>query len=159
MDADTRWLGAMWPFVRDQMPAAPAQVLEIGCGPQGGFVPALRAQGYLAVGIDPQAQDEPGYRRIAFEEYRPAEPVQAVVASTSLHHVADLDEVLDAVHAALVPDGVLVVVEWARERFDERTARWCFNRLGPPTAGVEPSWLHRRGDEWTTSALPSDGSG
>jgi hypothetical protein len=31
----------------------------------------------------------------------------------------------------LVPGGVLVVVEWAWERFDEATARWCFARLTP----------------------------
>ena len=151
MDADTRWLTAVWPFVREQMPAAPARVVEIGCGPRGGFVPALQAEGYAAVGVDPQAPDEPGYHRIAFEEYRLAEPVQAVVASTSLHHVADLDEVLDKVRVALVPGGVLVVVEWAWERFDEPTARWCFNRLGP--AGVEPGWLHQRRDEWAASGL------
>jgi hypothetical protein len=47
---------------------------------------------------------------------------------------------------------VLVVVEWARERFNEPTARWCFNRLGP--AEVEPGWLHRHRDEWLASGLP-----
>lgn len=153
MDADTRWLTAVWPFVREQMPAAPAKVVEIGCGPRGGFVAALQAEGYAAVGVDPQAPDGPGYHRIAFEEYRLAEPVQAVVASTSLHHVADLDEVLDNVRAALAPGGVLVVVEWARERFDEPTARWCFNRLGPPAVEGEPGWLHQLRDEWAASGL------
>jgi SAM-dependent methyltransferase len=54
-----------------------------------------------------------------------------VVACTSLHHVADLDQVLDLIHDTLTPGGVLVVVEWARERFDETTARWCFARLSP----------------------------
>ncbi len=128
------------------MPAAPAHVLEIGCGSRGGFIPALRTEGYPAVGVDPEAPDEPGYYRTAFEEYRVAQPVQAAVACTSLHHVTGLDEVLDRLHAALVPGGVLVVVEWARERFDEATARWCFARLGP--AGVEPGWLHRCQEEW-----------
>ena len=54
------------------------------------------------------------------------------MACTSLHHVADLGDVLDGVGAALAPDGALVVVEWAWERFDEATARWCFARLAPP---------------------------
>src|SRR6266498_5366594 len=93
----------MWPFVRAQMPAAPAHVLEIGCGSRGGFIPALRTEGYPAVGVDPEAPDEPGYYRTAFEEYRVAQPVQAAVACTSLHHVTGLDEVLDRLHAALVP--------------------------------------------------------
>jgi hypothetical protein len=35
---------------------------------------------------------------------------------TSLHHVADLDEVLDWVGATLAPNGALVVVEWATAR-------------------------------------------
>ncbi|HEU4426304.1 MAG TPA: methyltransferase domain-containing protein [Pilimelia sp.] len=156
MDADARWLAAMWGFVREHLPAAPAAVLEIGCGPLGGFVPALRAAGYAAVGVDPEAPDEPGYHRIEFEDYPIAEPVQAVVACTSLHHVDDLDRVLDRVRAALAADGVVVVVEWARERFDEATARWCFARLGATGSGDEPGWLHRRRDEWMASGLSWD---
>lgn len=46
-------------------------MLELGCGPLGGFVPALRGAGYAAVGIDPQAPDEPDYHRIGFEDDRP----------------------------------------------------------------------------------------
>ena len=38
---ENAWLKATWPFVHGQLPAAPAAVLEIGCGPLGGFVPAL----------------------------------------------------------------------------------------------------------------------
>jgi len=40
-------------------------VVDIGCGPLGGFVPMLRAKGYDAVGIDPRAPEEPHYRRVA----------------------------------------------------------------------------------------------
>lgn len=151
--ADQRWLAAQWPFVKAHLPATPARVLEIGCGPLGGFVPALRGEGCAAVGVDPEAPDEPGYHRIGFEDYRPPQPVDAVVACTSLHHVADLDEVLDQIHGALTPGGLVVVVEWARERFDEPTARWCFGRLAPITdAGA--GWLHRHRDRWTDSGLP-----
>jgi SAM-dependent methyltransferase len=149
---DERWLAAVWPFVRARMPPAPARVLEIGCGPLGGFVPGLLGGGYDAVGVDPEAPDGPGYHRMEFEEYELPEPVDAVVACTSLHHVADPGGVLDRVAAALAPGGALVVVEWAWERFDEATARWCFARLGAP--GAEPGWLHRRRDECTASGLP-----
>jgi SAM-dependent methyltransferase len=152
-DPDRQWLAANWPFVRARLPSAPARVLELGCGPLGGFVPALRADGYTAIGVDPQAPDEPGYHRIAFEDYRLPAPVNAVVACTSLHHVGDLDLVLDQMHAALTPPGVLVVVEWARERFDELTARWCFARLTPTTNDAEGGWLHRHRDRWTESGL------
>jgi SAM-dependent methyltransferase len=151
---DERWLAALWPFVRDQLPPAPAEVVEIGCGPLGGFVPLLGADGYGAVGVDPEAPAGPGYCRTEFESYDPAQPAGAIVACTSLHHVADLGDVLDRVQAALVPGGVLVIVEWARERFDEPTARWCFDRLAQPEAGH--SWLHERRSQWRASGRPWD---
>jgi hypothetical protein len=79
--------------------------------------------------------------------------VECVMACTSLHHVADLDDVLDRVGAVLVPGGAVVVVEWAWERFDEATARWCFARLARAfarlaraTAAAEPGWLPGRAD-------------
>jgi SAM-dependent methyltransferase len=144
MTPDDPWLGAVWPFVRSQLPPAPARVLEVGCGTVGGFVPALLDDGYQALGVDPEAPGGPDYRRIEFEQYEPPHPMKCVVASLSLHHVADLDEALDRLEALLAPGGVLVVVEWAWERFDEATARWCFARLDPPAPGAEPGWLCAR---------------
>jgi SAM-dependent methyltransferase len=147
----TDWIDALWPFVRAHLPPKPAHVMEIGCGPEGGFVPALRDLGYDAVGVDPEAPAGPGYHRMPFEQYEPAGPVDAIVACTSLHHVDDLDTVLDRVAATLTGGGTLIVVEWARERFDEATARWCFERL--PTTG-EDGWLHRHRDQWRESGQP-----
>lgn len=95
--------------------------VEIGCGPLGGFVPMLRSVGYAATGVDPEAPAGPWYQRVEFERYEMAEPAEAVLACTSLHHVADLGEVLNLVGTALVSGGSLVVVEWAQERFDEAT--------------------------------------
>lgn len=146
-----RWLTAVWPFVHSHLPPAPCRVLDIGCGPLGGFVPALRNHGYDAVGVDPVAPDGPDYRPIAFEQHEPIDPVDAIVACTSLHHVDDLDQVFDRIAATLVPGGTLIVVEWARERFDEATARWCFDRL--PGTG-EPGWLHGHRDQWYASGQP-----
>jgi hypothetical protein len=68
--------------------------------------------------------------------------------------VADLDRVLELIQAALAPGGTLVVVEWAWERFDEATARWCCARL-PPDRG-EPSWLHELCTQWRDSGQPWD---
>jgi SAM-dependent methyltransferase len=154
---DDPWLAAAWPFVRSQLPPAPVRVLEIGCGPLGGFVPALLDGGYQAVGVDPEAPEGSDYRRIQFEQYEPPQPVESAVASLALHHVADLDAVLDRLAASLAPGGVLVVVEWAWERFDEATARWCFARLAPPAPGVEPGWLHRHQERWAASGQPWEG--
>jgi SAM-dependent methyltransferase len=145
-----RWLGALTPFVVHHLPATPGRIVEIGCGPLGGFVPRLSARGYDVVGVDPEAPEGPAYRTIEFEAYDAPEPVNAIVASVSLHHVADLETVLDKVADCLVPGGDIVVAEWAHERFDESTAQWCFDRLGPPDEG---KWLHHHLDSWQASGV------
>jgi SAM-dependent methyltransferase len=147
--AAERWLQAIWPVVHAQLPPAPARVVELGCGPLGGFVPRLRASGYDAIGVDPKAPQEAGYQRVEFEQADLPAEADALVASTSLHHVADPAEVLDCVAATLAPAGTLVVVEWAWEEFDEPTAQWGFDRLGS-----EEGWLRRRRDEWLGSGEP-----
>ena len=156
MTPDDPWLAAVWPFVHGQLPPAPASVLEVGCGTLGGFVPALLDAGYQAVGVDPEAPEGPDYRRVEFERYEPPHPVDCVVACLSLHHVADLDAALDRLTVLLAPAGVLVVVEWAWERFDEATARWCFARLAAPADGAEPGWLHHHRERWAASGRPWD---
>jgi SAM-dependent methyltransferase len=138
----------VWPVVRDGLPAPPANVVEIGCGPLGGFVPKLRSTGYRAVGVDPEVPDGEHYRQVEFEQADLVWAVDAVVASTSLHHVADPVRVLDRVTTTLARGGTLVVIEWHWEAFDEATAAWCFERLGPDEAA---GWLHRRRDEWVVS--------
>jgi hypothetical protein len=67
MTPPARWLDTLWPLIRARLPAAPARVLEVGCGSLGGFVAMLRADGYDAVGIDPQAPDDAHYQPIEFE--------------------------------------------------------------------------------------------
>jgi SAM-dependent methyltransferase len=144
--AAERWLEATWPVVRRALPDPPAAVVDLGCGSLGGFVPMLRADGYDALGVDPNAPDEASYQRAEFERADLPPALDAVVASTSLHHVADPAEVIDRIAAAIRPGGVAVVLEWASERFDEPTARWCFERLG-----TEEGWLHElrdEGDAW-----------
>ncbi len=113
MATEERWLAAAWPFVRDNAPPLPGTVLEIGCGPLGGFVPRLRSAGYDAVGVDPEAPSGPNYHLTGFESYRGPAPVDLVVASLSLHHVDDLDDVIDRMALALRAGGTVVVLEWA----------------------------------------------
>jgi SAM-dependent methyltransferase len=139
----------MWRSVRSWLPAPPATVVELGCGSLGGFVPALNSDGYDAVGIDPAAPEGPAYRRIEFEHADLPARVDAFVASTSLHHVADPGAVLDKVAGALGADGTVIVVEWDWEGFDEDTARWCLEREVQPDG-----WLRRRLDAWADSGEP-----
>lgn len=149
---DRRWLDATWPFVRGNLPAAPCRALEIGCGNLGGFVPYLRGDGYDAIGVDPDAPDGPAFHQVEFESYDVTQPVDVVIACTSLHHVDDLDLAVDRIVATLEPEGLFIVVEWAIEAFDEATARWCFDRL--PASG--DSWLRRHHDAWNESHQPWD---
>jgi SAM-dependent methyltransferase len=141
-------------MVRSHLPAPPAVVVELGCGSVGGFVPALLADGYEALGIDPQAPEGPSYRRLEFERSELPEAVDAVVASVSLHHVADPGEVFDRIAGALSPGGSVVVLEWDWESFDEASARWAFERLD--LTGESKGWLHGARERWLASGLPWD---
>jgi SAM-dependent methyltransferase len=149
------WLRSTWSFVRSHLPAAPSRVVELGCGDHGGHLSALHDAGYDAVGVDPQAPDGPAYHQIPFEEYHADRPMDAVLASLSLHHVTDPGEVLDQVRDLLMPGGTLVIIEWAWEHFDEATAQWCFRRL-PRIDADGDGWLHRRQAGWAQSGLPWD---
>jgi SAM-dependent methyltransferase len=160
MPSRADWLAATWRFVASALPPPPYDVIEIGCGSAGGFVPRLVEAGYEPIGIDPEAPEGPRYRSMEFERYTVEEPVGAVVASTSLHHVHDLGPVLDKVAASLAPGGVLVVVEWDWQRFDEATASWCFARLPTSSTPVphdhgadddDHSWLLHQRDDWLAS--------
>jgi SAM-dependent methyltransferase len=152
LSADEIWLTATWPFVREHLPEPPAMIVELGCGEAGGHIAALLDAGYDALGVDPEAPGRPGYRRIAFEDHVPAAPLDAVIASLSLHHVADPAAVLDHVRELLVPGGTLIVIEWISECLDEATAEWCFrHEVREPT---QPgAWLAELRREWTESAL------
>ena len=141
MTLDDARLASTWPFVRATLPAAPGAVLEIGCGRHGGFVPALLDDGYDAVGVDPAAPDASPYQQITFEEFTVPRRFDAVVASTSLRHVDDVDRVVERMTDVLAPEGIVIVVEWAWEHFDEPTAQWCFERLAPIGDEDHPTWL------------------
>jgi SAM-dependent methyltransferase len=105
------------------------------------------------VGIDPVAPDGAVYRQVEFERAGLPERVDGLIACTSLHHVSDPEVVLDKVAATLKPTGLLIVVEWDWEGFDEATARWCFERLG---SNETHGWLVHHRDEWATSGKSWD---
>ncbi len=173
--ADDAWLTSMLPFVREQLPPPPARIVEIGCGSLGGFVPALVADGHAAVGVDPAAPEGTTFHRMPFELYAAQQsgeaPADVVVASLSLHHVDDPAAVLDQVAGRLAAGGLIVVLEWASERFDEATAQWCFARLSAPLSApltAVPSdsahdgehdghsWLHHMATQWRETGQPWD---
>jgi hypothetical protein len=121
-------------FVLSQLPPPPARVLEIGCGEEGGVVPALLDAGYDALGVDPRAPGGEHYRRIDFREVE--DEFDAAVAGRVLHHVRPLDEALDRV-AALAP--LLVVDEFAWDLIDAAAQEWYESRHRELVdAGAEP---------------------
>ena len=121
-------------FVLAQLPPPPARVLEVGCGEEGGVVPALTAAGDDAIGVDPLAPDGPSYRQADFREVEGE--FEAVVAGRVLHHVRPLDEGLDRL-AAL--GRLLLVDEFARERVDAAAQDWYEGQYRMlAAAGTEP---------------------
>ena len=114
-------------FVFARLPAPPARVLEVGCG-SGELALEIAAAGYDVLAIDPVAPEGAIFRRTTLEELDDAGPFAAVVASLSLHHVHDLDVALDRIAALLAPDGVLLVDEFAPDRYDDPTTDWYFGQ-------------------------------
>ena len=108
-------------FVLDQLPPAPARVLEIGCGPDGGVTPALAERGYDALGIDPRAPEGPRFRQLSVEELDGEGAFDAVAAGRVLHHVDPLGPALDKL-AALAP--LILVDEFAWNHMDAPTVEW-----------------------------------
>lgn len=108
-------------FVLSQLPPPPAQVLEVGCGEEGGVVDVLAEAGYEVLGIDPDAPEGPRFRRITLEQLEEPARYDAVVASRVLHHVNPLGPAIDKL-ARLAP--LLLVDEFAWERIDAATQQW-----------------------------------
>ncbi len=120
-------------FVLSQLALTPSRVLEVGCG-EGRLALALAAAGHDVTAIDPVAPEGPIFQRVTLEEFESSERFDAVVASRSLHHVHDLDGAFEKI-AQLAP--LLIVEEFAWDRFDERTATWYLAHLDGPPKSVE----------------------
>ena len=143
-------------FVRGRLPAAPARVLDVGCG-QGELTTALATAGYDVLGVDPVAPQGELFRRVRLEELEPADgPFDAVVSSLALHHIRDLGHALDLVVALLRPGGMLVVDEMAWDRADEPTLDWLYGQrraLAAAGHGEPPESLDAQREEWQTEHL------
>ena len=126
-------------FVLAELPAAPARVLEVGCG-NGELARAVDAAGYEVLAIDPAAPEGEIFRRIKLEELEERERFDAVVAARSLHHIHDLDAGLDRIAAVLRPGGVLVVDDFGWDRLAGATAEWFHGqRRALAAAGRHPA--------------------
>jgi SAM-dependent methyltransferase len=120
-----------------------------------------RRPGYEIVAVDPVALEGPLFRRIPFEDFAEPGPLDAVVGSLSMHHIADLTRTAERISDLLVPGGRFILEEWDRERLlDEATARWYFHQRHAAAAtglrtGDAP--LSPRYEEWRRSWLADHG--
>lgn len=116
-------------FILGQLPPPPTRVLEVGCG-DGRLATAMHGAGYDVTAVDPVAPEGPIFRAVRFEDLaeQPA-GYDAAVASLSLHHVEDLDVVLDKIRRLVRPGGRVAIVEFGWDRIDEATGRWYAERL------------------------------
>lgn len=114
-------------FVTAHLPASPARILEVGCG-SGELARALVEAGHEVTAIDPHAPAGPPFLRVTLEELETRDSFDAVVAAHSLHHLHDLPAALDKVCRLLVPGGVLILDDYAKERVDRPTAEWYYER-------------------------------
>ncbi len=110
-------------FVESHLPAAPARVLEVGCG-RGNLARGLARLGHRITAIDPEAPAGDIFQPVSLEDFSDPGPFDAVVANLSLHHVHDLPAALAKIERLLRPGGRLILNELAWDRFDEPTARW-----------------------------------
>jgi hypothetical protein len=135
-------------YVEQHLSPAPARVLEIGCGREGGVAPVLAAAGYDVLAVDPDAPEGPYYRPITLEELDDPGPFDAAVAGRVLHHVHPLPAALDKLQR-LAP--LLILDEFAWNHMDEPTVSWYEgqhrvlaaagrNPKGPPDLG---EWRRR----------------
>ena len=133
-------------FVLQELPQAPARVIEIGCGELGGVVPALVVAGYDAIGVDPNAPDGERFLRADFREVDGA--FDAAVAGRVIHHLFPLGEALDHL-ARLAPQVVVDEFAWDligpdMEAWYDARRRELEDPKGPPSIG---EWRSRHADE------------
>ena len=119
-------LGRFLELIGEHVPVG-SRLLEVGCG-DGELARALTEAGYEVTAIDPRAPEGEIFRRERLEDFDADQPFDAIVASLSLHHVADLGVAVDKLAGMLEPGGPLLLDEFARERFVGETASWHHGR-------------------------------
>lgn len=148
MSLDNRRLADLYDFVVSLISAAPARVLEVGCG-DGRLASALATAGHAVTAVDPRAPEGEIFRRLPFEDFSDPGEFDVIVASVSLHHIDDLAVALDKIANLLRPHGVFILEEFAKERLSGATARWYYHqRQAASAASAVPKPLPDTFERW-----------
>jgi SAM-dependent methyltransferase len=127
-------------LVQRFLPSQPAKVLEVGAG-TGYLSLEMARSGHEVVALDTDAQavaiatatlrtDQRASGAVTFHHrdiatWAAAEGAfDVVVVSRVLHHLDDVSERMAELRRWLRPDGRLICLDFAYDRFDRRSARW-----------------------------------
>ena len=106
------------------------RILEVGCG-RGDIARRLGAQGLQVTAIDLQLPDPAPATNVTFIERDflrfAAEPFDAVVFTSSLHHISPLDAAIDRAYRLLVPGGLVVADDFDLAAPNPVTLRWYYD--------------------------------
>lgn len=105
------------------------RVLEVGCG-TGALARRLGASGFEVTALDLAPSDPRPARGVTVVESDflafDAEPFDAIVFSSSLHHINPLERAIAHAARLLVPSGLLVVDDFDLDAPDADTLRWYY---------------------------------
>ncbi len=133
MDLSTIAVPHTLTHLKPLLPAAPARVLEAGCG-RGALAAALADVGYEVTGVDRNADmaaaaKERGVPVIQADVQDVSGEYDVVLFTRSLHHAESLDDLLAHAATLLAPGGQIIIEEFAWERVDQAAAHFLYDNL------------------------------
>lgn len=125
-------IGETVAFVRRHLPPGPRRILEVGCG-KGDVAACLQQDGHHVIAIDSDAGVIEHARRLGIDARVARWPdfdetaFDAILFTSSLHHIAPLAAALTRAHDLLSPAGLLLVEDFAYDDIDPPTSEWCYS--------------------------------
>jgi SAM-dependent methyltransferase len=140
------------------------RILEVGCG-RGDVARRLGAAGFRITAVDLALPDPSPSTNVTFIERDflrlDAGPFDAIVFTSSLHHISPIDAAIDRAHRLLAPAGLLVADDFDLDAPNAATLRWYYDvqellaaaelfpreRVDPPGSDVLQRWRVAHSDQ------------